>query len=135
MQPIKTLLPLVMILFLAGASTARNAYWRTLLSMWQDCAEKSPNKSRTHNNLGNCYILLEQYFPAIAEYQKAVKLQPGNMEAQYNLAKALDTVGLYNQAMQPYDIFCRFAPPVFEIHRKQACDRLRELLVEAGRRN
>jgi hypothetical protein len=61
------------------------------------------------------------------EYQKAVDLEPGNMEAQYNLAQALDTVGLFAQAARHYDIFCRFASPEFAAHRVRACSRLQEL--------
>ena len=30
----------------------RNAVWRTELSLWQDCVNKSPQKERTHYNMG-----------------------------------------------------------------------------------
>lgn len=128
---LKTLLALCLIAALTAAAVSRNAAWHSLLAMWEDCARKSPAKSRTHNNLGNCYVLLERYFPAIAEYQKAVALAPGNLEAQYNLATALDTVGLVSQAMRPYEVFCRLAPPVFAEHKHRACTRLQELLDDA----
>lgn len=116
------------ILLLTGAAVQRNSMWHTLLSMWLDCAVKSPQKSRTHNNLGNCYFLLQRHFDAIAEYQKAVALEPGNLEAQYNLAVRLDNVGFTSLAIKPYGLFCKFAPPSFPEQRQYACERYEALL-------
>ena len=130
---LKALCAAALVIALAGAAATRNATWHSLLAMWEDCARKSPNKSRTHNNLGNCHVLLERYFPAIAEYQKAIALEWGNLEAHYNLATALDTVGLYSQAMRSYEVFCRMAPPALAEHKQRACTRLQELLDEARR--
>lgn len=123
----RLIVAVVIVLALAGASVQRNTRWHTLLAMWEDCVKKSPNKSRTHNNVGNCFVLRHEYFPAIEEYQKAVALEPGNMEAHFNLAQALDIVGLYNQAMRSYDVFCRYAPPPLAVARAKACARLQEL--------
>ena len=131
MDVLRISLAVILLLALTGASLIRNSRWHTLLSMWEDCARKSPNKSRTHNNLGNCYLLLNRHFPAIEEYQKAVMLEPGNLEAQYNLATTLDAVGLYNQAMRPFEVFCRLAPTEYAEQRARACRRLEELLATA----
>ena len=131
MNVLRVLLAMTLLLALTGTAVLRNARWHTLLTMWEDCARKSPNKSRTHNNLGNCHLLLGQHFSAIAEYQKAVVLAPSNMEAQYNLATSLDTVGLYNEAMRPYEVFCRSAPQELGEARGKACARLGELLAMA----
>ena len=73
--------------------------------------EKSAVKSRAHNNLGNCYMLLDKPFNAIEEYQKAIALDGRNIEAYYNLAMNLEQVGMLNQAAYYYDYFCRAAPP------------------------
>lgn len=128
----KVLLSVILILALTASAAQRNRKWHTLLAIWQDCAEKSPDKSRTRNNLGNCNLLLGRHFPAIAEYQRAVALEPRNLEAQYNLATTLDAVGFARQAAQPYDIFCRSAPPHYEEQRIKACNRVREILAGAG---
>lgn len=130
----KVILSLLVIVVLTAASFHRNSAWHSLLALWEDCARKSPEKSRTHNNLGNCNLLLKRYFPAIAEYQKAVQLDPLNLEAQYNLAMTLDTVGLVSQAMRPYDVFCSHAPTAFADQRAAACQRLKELRAAAGAR-
>lgn len=132
MHAAKTIIAVLLLLALTGAAVHRNARWHTLLAMWTDCAHKSPNKSRTRNNLGNCYLLLGRHFPALAEYRRAVAIDPGNLEAQYNLATTLDAVGLFPQAVVPYDVFCRLAPPALAEHRAKACARLEELLTRAG---
>lgn len=130
----QTVVAALLVIALAAASFHRNSAWHSLLALWEDCARKSPEKSRTRNNLGNCNLLLNRHFPAIAEYQKAVQLDPRNLEAQYNLATTLDTVGLFSQAMPPYEVFCREAPSVYAEQKAAACRRLRELLAAAGER-
>jgi tetratricopeptide (TPR) repeat protein len=131
MHAVRAILAALLVLALTGTAVLRNARWHSLLAMWEDCAGKSPDKSRTHNNLGNCYLLLGRHFSALAEYQRAVAIEPRNLEAQYNLATTLDTVGLLTQAIGPYDVFCRQAPPAFAEQRAKACARLRELLAAA----
>ena len=131
MQRLRVILALAVIILLTGAAHQRNAQWHTLLDLWQDCAAKSPNRSRTHNNLGNCYLLLGRHFSAISEYERAVALEPGNLEAQYNLASAYDSVGMVNQAMRHYDVFCRLAQPTYGEKKEKSCERLQELLNRA----
>ena len=132
MYVLRTAALALLVLSLVIASVQRNAVWHSLLSLWTDCAKKSPGKSRTHNNVGNCYVLLGKHFPAIAEYQRAVELDAENMQAQYNLAVQLDNVGLASKAMQSYDIFCRKAPPVFSEEKVLSCKRVQEYLREAA---
>jgi hypothetical protein len=73
------------------------------------------------------------YFPAIAEYRKAVALEPGNREAHDNHTLQLNNEGLVALAMKPFELFCKFAPAVFPRQRKRSCDRFQELLDEAKR--
>jgi tetratricopeptide (TPR) repeat protein len=122
---------ILVVLVLTAAALQRNTTWHTLLVMGTDCAAKPPKKSRTHNNLGNWYCLLGMYFPAIAEYQKAVALDPGNRETRYNCAVQLDNGGLALLAMKPFSLFCTFAPPDFPRQQKRPCDRYQELFDEA----
>ena len=133
MRYIRESILIIIVLALAGASVHRNTAWQTLVAMWTDCVSKSPQKSRTRNNLGNSYLLSQMHFSAIAEYQKAVALEKGNMEAQYNLAVQLDNVGLVSLAMQPYEIFCKFDSTSYAQQQKHACDRYQTLLEDMKR--
>lgn len=123
---------LAIVLVLTGATVQRNAVWQTLLSLWQDCAVKSPDKSRTHNNLGNCYMLLGRHFEAVREYKRAIELDPGNLEAYYNIAINLDSVGLGERAVAYYEYFCRYGHKGYTEARKDACGRAGELKGKAS---
>jgi tetratricopeptide (TPR) repeat protein len=117
---------LVVVLF-AGLAYERNNTWYTLLSLWQDTAEKSPGKSRVLNNLGNCYILEGMHFKAIEAYQRAVALDSSNIEAYYNLGTSYENVGIMNRAVYYYNWFCKAAPASYGEQREQACNRVGEL--------
>lgn len=108
---------------LVVATYQRNSIWYSLLSLWEDVAIKSPQKSRVHNNLGNCNVLLDRYFQALEEYRKAVELDTGNIEAYYNLAITLEKVGIANQAAYYYDVFCKNAPAEYKEQKMMACER------------
>ncbi len=118
---------LVVALFITAAFQ-RNFVWDTKLSLWSDAAEKSPRKSRPHNNLGNCYMLLARPFEAIEEYKIAIALDPRNIDAYYNLGLNFENVGILNQAVYYYDIFCRFAPPGHREQMLASCGRAQNLL-------
>ncbi len=125
---------IVLIVILAGAAFHRNRVYGTLLSLWKDAAQKSPMKSRPHNNLGNCYLLLGKYFQAIDEYEKAIALDRNNIEAYYNIATSYDNVGIYNQAVYYYDIFSTNAHAEYDEQKKISRDRINALLKDAGGR-
>ncbi len=117
----------VIVAALTVTAARRNADWHSLLSIWSDCATKSPGKSRVHNHLGNSYFLLKRYLPAIEEYRKAVQLDKDNLDATYNLAMTLDYTGSRAEAMPYYARFCTAAPRRYQERKTKACDRLREL--------
>ncbi|OGW40279.1 MAG: hypothetical protein A2X58_00235 [Nitrospirae bacterium GWC2_56_14] len=119
-------LTLVLVL-LAGASYQRNRVWHTLLSLWEDAASKSPLKSRVHNNLGNCYVLVGKHFKAIEAYERAVALDRNNVEAYYNLGVNFENVGILNRAVYYYDRFCKTAPSTYREQQEQACKRVSAL--------
>ena len=124
------MLALVVVLF-TGMSYKRNRTWNTLLTLWQDAAAKSPGKSRVHNNLGNCYIMAGMHFKGIEEYQRAVALDPDNIEVYYNLGFNFENVGIMNQAVYYYDRFCKTAPSSYREQQERACKRVAELTRSA----
>ncbi len=128
-----SVLIVLFLILLTTMTVSRNAVWNTKLSLWSDAAQKSPMKSRSHNNLGNCYMLLQKPFNAIEEYQTAVKLDPRNIEAYYNLALNFENVGILNQAVYYYDIFCKSAPPMYRDQQQSSCRRAQELMREMKR--
>ncbi len=119
-------LALVVILF-TGMAYERNTTWHTLLTLWLDVAAKSPEKSRVHNNLGNCYLLAGRHFKGIEAYERAVALDSNNHEAYYNLGVNYENVGIMNRALYYYDRFCKKAPSSYREQQEHACKRAAEL--------
>jgi tetratricopeptide (TPR) repeat protein len=123
---------MAVIIVLAAASHVRNRVWGTKLSLWSDAAQKSAQKSRTRNNLGNCYMLLDRPFKAIEEYRAAIALDAENIEAYYNLAMNLEKTGFLSQAAFYYEHFCRAAPPVYGREKLSSCRAAQVLTGYAG---
>lgn len=127
------LMPMLMaavIVLLAASAFQRNGVWTTKLSLWTDVARKTPNKSRVLNSLGNCHMLLGDYFRAIAAYKRAIALDKANIEAYYNLASNLERVGLAREALGYYAFFCRTAPREYPERTQTSCERVARLKKE-----
>jgi hypothetical protein len=43
------------VLFLLLGTYERNALWGSEVTLWKDCVKKSPEKERTHHNLGYAF--------------------------------------------------------------------------------
>ena len=69
---------LITLLLLCGWATyQRNFTWKDDFTLWSDVAKKSPEKYRTHNNLGFAYSnIKEQYNLALLEYHRALRINP-----------------------------------------------------------
>lgn len=124
---IKTATIFFILVLLISVTFVRNRVWETKLSLWADAARKSPLKSRAHNNLGNCYMLLNMPFSAIQEYQKAISLDSRNIEAYYNLGINFEQVGILNQAIYYYNIFCNSAPLLYGQQKQESCESANKL--------
>jgi len=107
-------LGVVLLCFVVALSTVwtfeRNKVWRDELSLYQDCAEKSPAKARPHNNYGSILLRLNRLSEAIAEFQKALSLKPDYADAHYNLGTALVRQGHLSQGIYHYSQTLRLQP-------------------------
>jgi len=65
----------------AWATHARAALWADPVALWEDTTRKSPNKPRTHFQLAAAYGDAQRYDAALAEFEKAARLQ----KPDYNL--------------------------------------------------
>jgi Tfp pilus assembly protein PilF len=66
----------------------RNRVWMDELSLYRDCAQKSPAKARPHNNFGAILLRRSRLPAAIDEFQAALKIKPDYADAHYNLGNA-----------------------------------------------
>jgi tetratricopeptide (TPR) repeat protein len=88
-------------LLLSGLTYARNTLWNDEIRLWQDVAEKSPNKARPHANLGYAYLSRGQWDKAITEFQTALRLRHSAQD-HYNLGVAYGKKGLIEKAKEEY---------------------------------
>jgi tetratricopeptide (TPR) repeat protein len=79
-------------LLILSLQAGANADRPKALEYAQDIVAKYPRDERAHLNLGNAYSARQQYDQAIAEYKKAVELDP-------NLAAAYNSLGYMYRAM------------------------------------
>ncbi len=106
----------VIIVVLTGAAYARNAVWKDELSLWNDVVNKSPQKERAHNNLGNAYMSQNLIDKAFEHFNIAFKLNPYMPEAQFNLGNIYLHKGLSDKAIEYYLNALKLNPYVPEIY-------------------
>ena len=76
----------------------RNKAWQSELSLWQDCAAKSPAKARPQKLAGNALMDLGRSREALAYYEEALALAPEDMANHNNMAVALVYLGRLPEA-------------------------------------
>jgi len=81
----------VLLLLQAMGTYTRNFVWRDELTLWTDCARKSPRKPRVHQHLGLAYCQIKRYDLAVNEFQTVIKLGPRDLE---HAVKAYNALGL-----------------------------------------
>ncbi len=113
--PIVTLI--LIITAYSVATVKRNSVWRDDLTLWADAAEKAPMSYMAHHNLGIAYAGLGRKWDAIAEYRKAIELEPRDAQAHYNLGNIyfLD-LNLTDLAAYEYNKAIEIEPAYYKAH-------------------
>src|SRR5208283_4366576 len=99
--------PLVVILVLAvvvlsGTAHLRNALWADKAKLWEDTAEKSPNKPRPHYNLGLAFQDRNMPDKALEQYLITIKLNPAASDAYNNLGLVYFSLNKPGKAIEQY---------------------------------
>ncbi len=101
----------VLILAVLGVLTyQRNRVWASETSLWTDVVGKSPKKSRAANNLGGAYQRLGDFSQAAVWYEKAVKLDPKNIDPYINLGMVAEHDEDYPEARKNYEKAIELGP-------------------------
>ncbi len=67
--------------------SAKMGLWNEAIMRWQHLTSNDPNNAKYHNNLAVAYEAKGELDLALAEYEKAIKLDPENKVYRYNYLK------------------------------------------------
>jgi len=103
-------------LVFAAWTYERNTVWSNAVILWSDVVEKSPQKVRPHNNLGNALKRQGKFEEAIAHFKKALRINPGYAKAHNNLGTALASQGKTEEALKHFGIALYINPGYAAAH-------------------
>ncbi len=86
MISLRFLIGAALLLALTAAAWNRSAVFNDRAGLWADAVRRSPNKARTHDNLGYELKRSGRIDEALREFERAVQLDPGDPLALNNLA-------------------------------------------------
>ncbi len=118
-RPAKAILCIVIIV-LSFWTYQRNKVWKNEVSLFTDCAWKSPNKERPHNCLGAALMKVGRNEEARIALSKAVRLNPESASAHNNYGVALSLNGRVEEAIYHFQEAVRILPIFVEAKRNLA---------------
>lgn len=98
----------------------RNIDWDTEDNLWIATAETSPSGFVIHNNLGDVYARQNNPEKAIAEFQKAIEINPGYADAFHNMANTYQATGKIQEAIINYQKAAELNPRLWQSHQNLA---------------
>ncbi|MBI5675378.1 MAG: tetratricopeptide repeat protein [Nitrospirae bacterium] len=109
---------LLVVIILSGATYTRNTVWQDNMSLWEDAAEKSPNKARPLHNIGLEYAKQRRTDEAIKAYQAALRLKPDYVACHYDLGVAYIDKGRVDDAIREFQTILKIIPDDYLMTRK-----------------
>jgi tetratricopeptide (TPR) repeat protein len=100
----------VVIAALAWSARIQASYWRNSKSLWIHALACTSDNSLAHFNLGMALFQDKQVDEAIKQYQKALEIHPGYVEARKNLAATLLQQGRLDEAIIQYQKVLELQP-------------------------
>jgi len=106
----------------------RNKVWRNEFTLYTDGVEKSPNKARSHTNLGVVLLMRNMDDDAIRHFREAIQLNPNYFLSYHNLGFVLAGQGKTDQAIVYYRKALQINP-----NYPEAYNNLGTVLLEQGK--
>jgi protein O-mannosyl-transferase len=98
----------------------RNGVWHDDMTLWADCAKKSPKKARPQTNLGVALYQRGKIREAMNRYSEALRLDSNYIDAHNNLGIVLRRQGRLEEAMDHFSAVLRNDPDYREAHNNLA---------------
>jgi tetratricopeptide (TPR) repeat protein len=101
---------------LGARTVARNAEYRSEVSIWQTVVDRRPINPRAYNNLGFALANTGHTKEAIVQYEAALRLEPDYAEVHNNLGNALVNTGHTPEAIAQFEEALRLKPNYAKAH-------------------
>ncbi len=101
----------------------RNFVWKDEISLWSDVIGKSPNKLRPYKNRGSAYQREGHLDQALADFSKAIELEPANpdnADSYSNRCSVYGMKGLLDQALADGSRAIQLSPTFAEAYNNRA---------------
>ena len=92
----------------------RNFVWKDEMSLWNDVVKKSPKKPRGYNGRGSIYQKQGDLDRAVADYTKAMELEPRYGHVYANRCSAYAEKELWDRALEDCQTAVRLDPSLTE---------------------
>lgn len=99
-----------------GLTWRRNEDFKTAFSIWSDTVAKRPGNADAQYNLGVACFNQGRVAEAVAQYRKALELDPKNVEARHSLANELFHQGRTDEAARLFQAALADRPAQASIH-------------------
>jgi Flp pilus assembly protein TadD len=125
-------------LALGIATALRNRDYRSDAAIWGDTVRRRPNNPRARIALGSALALEDRHAEAAAQFEAALRIDPGDFEARRNLGLALFHMGRNGEALAEYRKVLPPKPDSAPLHYDialalDASGRTDEAIAEYGR--
>jgi tetratricopeptide (TPR) repeat protein len=101
-KSIRYVLVILFVLVLSVLSFSRCKVWKDNLTLWDDVVSKQDHFQVGYYNRGISYYGMKQWDKAIADYTKAIELDPQYTDAYYNRGVSWDNAGEWEKAIADY---------------------------------
>ncbi len=103
-------------LLLLGATIMRNMSYHDPLILWSVAVSRAPGKARVHYNLGNAFREVGDVGSAVAEWRRAVRIDPRYSMAYNQLGNVCLLSGLLGEAENYFILAVTSEPDNAEAH-------------------
>jgi tetratricopeptide (TPR) repeat protein len=101
----------VLFISLSLLTRAQTDIWKDSISLWSYVIEKEPGKvPRAYHNRANAFYKMGLPDRAVADYEKAITLNPSLYEAYANLGVLYGNAGLTDKAIRSFDMSLAINP-------------------------
>jgi tetratricopeptide (TPR) repeat protein len=111
------IIALLLVCCLSILTVRQTATWRNSLSLWTYVIEKEPERiPLAYNNRGMVFYKAGVFDKAIADFDRAIGMDPEYAKAYYNRGSTYDTMGETDKAIVDYRKAISLDPYYYEAH-------------------